>query len=63
MEQSIHLGGIMQVGDLVRHDQGYIGIIACIDPEQIGDDDEVEVVWNDGDICIMSTWNLELVCK
>ena len=53
----------MQVGDLVRHDQGHIGIITCIDPEQIGDDDEVEVLWNDGDICNMSVWDLEVMCK
>ena len=57
------VGGNMQVGDLVRHDQGYIGIIACVDPEQIGDEDEVEVHWNDGDVCNMSTYDLELICK
>ena len=54
----------MQVGDLVRHDQGYIGIIICIDPEQIGDIGEVEVLWNDGDVCNMSIYDLEVVsCK
>ena len=51
----------MQVGDLVRHDQGYIGIVTCIDPEQVGDDDEIEVHWNDGDVCIMSIWNVEVI--
>ncbi len=51
----------MQVGDLVRHDQGYIGIVTCIDPEQVGDDDEIEVHWNDGDVCIMSSWNVEVI--
>jgi heat shock protein HspQ len=53
----------MKVGDLVRHDQGYIGIITCVDPEQIGDEDEVEVHWNDGDVCNMSTYDLEVICK
>ena len=53
----------MQVGDLVRHDEGYIGIITCIDPEEIGDVDEGEVLWNDGDICNMSVWDLEAICK
>ncbi len=53
----------MKVGDLVRHDQGYIGIITCIDPKETGDNDEVEVHWNDGDVCSMSVWDLEAVCK
>jgi heat shock protein HspQ len=53
----------MKIGDLVRHDQGFIGIIICIDPEQIGDDDEVEVAWNDGDLCNMSVWDLEVICE
>ncbi len=53
----------MKVGDLVRHDQGYIGIITCIDPEETGDNDEVEVHWTDGDVCSMSVWDLDLVCK
>ena len=51
----------MKVGDLVRRDQGYIGIVTCIDPEQVGDDDEIEVHWNDGDVCIMSIWNVEVI--
>ena len=51
----------MRVGDLVRHDQGYSGIVTCIDPEQVGDDDEIEVHWNDGDVCIMSSWNVEVI--
>jgi heat shock protein HspQ len=44
----------VKVGDLVRHDQGFTGIITRIDPEEIGDDCEVEVAWNDGDVCNMS---------
>ena len=51
---------IMKLGDLVRHDQGYIGIIICIDPEET-DDDVVRVYWDDGDICNMPAWDLEVV--
>ena len=51
----------MKVGDLVRHDLGFIGIITAIDPEEIGDKDEVEVAWSDGDICNMSMWDLEVI--
>ena len=52
----------MQVGDLVRLRRGTeIGIVTCIDPEQVGDDDEIEVHWNDGDVCIMSSWNVEVI--
>lgn len=40
----------MKVGDLVRDVEGkYIGIVSHIDPEEIGDDDAVMVVWLDGD--------------
>ncbi|QDP63443.1 MAG: hypothetical protein GOVbin703_190 [Prokaryotic dsDNA virus sp.] len=51
----------MKVGDLVRHDQGFTGIITCIDPEEIGDEFEVEVAWNDGDVCNMSIFDLEVI--
>jgi len=51
----------MKVGDLVRHDQGFIGIVTCVDPEEIGGDTEVEVLFNDGDCCTMSVWNLEII--
>jgi heat shock protein HspQ len=51
----------MEVGDLVRHDQGYLGIITRVDPENIGDIGEVEVAWNDGDLCNMSVWDLEVI--
>jgi len=53
----------MKVGDLVRHDEGYIGIITCIDSEKTGDSNEVEVAWNDGDTCNMSIWDLEPINK
>ena len=53
----------MKVGDLVRHDQRFIGIITCIDPYQYGVEDEVLVVWNDGDVCNMSVYDLEVVSE
>ena len=53
----------MKVGDLVRHDQGFIGIIICVDPEQIGDEFEVEVAWNDGDVCNMTVYDLEVISE
>tara|TARA_B100001113_G_C21005480_1_gene576886 strand:- start:742 stop:909 length:168 start_codon:yes stop_codon:yes gene_type:complete len=51
----------VKVGDLVRHDQGFTGIIICIDPEEIGDEWEVEVAWNDGDVCNMSIFDMEVI--
>ncbi len=47
----------MQVGDLVRHvytgrrnpEGAPVGIVTHIDPEEIGDQEEVLVLWNDGD--------------
>ena len=55
----------MKVGDLVRHLHilGFTGIIICIDPEGIGDDYEVEVGWNDGDVCNMSVYDLEVISE
>ena len=38
----------MQVGDLVKF-RGSIGVVTCIDPEEIGDSQEVEVSWSEGD--------------
>jgi len=57
----------MKVGDLVKASDGIdcgenlVGIITCIDPEGINDEEEVEVLWNDGDRCNHSTWVLELI--
>ena len=53
----------MKVGDLVRHDQGFTGIITCIDPEEIGDLDEVLVLWNDGDLSNHSVCYLEVISE
>lgn len=52
----------MKVGDLVKQvSWDGIGIVTCADPEQIGDMEEVEVTWNDGDVCNHSTCHLWLV--
>ena len=61
----------MKVGDLVTiagsmERLGYprcIGIVTCIDPEEIGDNEEVEVKWTSGfhDCSNHSTWNLEMI--
>jgi hypothetical protein len=53
----------MNVGDLVRHDRGYLGVITCVDPENLGDIDEVEVAWSDGDVCNMSVWDLDKISE
>jgi hypothetical protein len=50
----------MKVGDLVKYGE-YLGIVTCIDPEEIGDNEEVEVTWIDGDVGNASTRYLELV--
>ena len=50
----------MKVGDLVKYGE-YLGIITCIDPEEIGDNEEVEVIWSDGDVGNHSTRHLEVV--
>jgi hypothetical protein len=56
----------MQVGDLVTFEFDYIasvGIITCIDPEEIGDVNEVEVLWTDGDARNHSTIHLEVISE
>ena len=40
-------GDKMNVGDLVRCEDCF-GVITYVDPEEIGDTDEVEVAWTDG---------------
>ena len=50
----------MQVGDLVNF-RGSIGVITCIDPEEIGDAQEVEVSWSEGDVGNMSCGLLEVI--
>ena len=50
----------MKVGDLVRYVR-HIGVITHIDPEEIGDPEEVLVLWSDGDLCNHSMEYLEVV--
>ena len=52
----------MKVGDLVRYGIP-LGIITCIAPEEIGDNEEGEVTWIDGDVGNASTRYLELVSE
>ena len=52
----------MKVGDLVRYGE-YFGIVTCIDPEKLGDNEEVEVTWHDGDVSNHSLWFLEAVSE
>ena len=55
----------MKVGDLVKFFNGCVGIITCVDPEGIGDTEEVEVVWTDaeGTICNHSAHFLEVISE
>ena len=52
----------MQVGDLVKYGE-HLGIVTYIDPEEIGDNEEVEVTWSDGDVGNASTRYLEIVSE
>ena len=45
----------MQVGDLVRHRNHPIWAVIL----EIGDD-EVRCLWNDGDVCWVTSWLLEV---
>ena len=52
----------MQVGDLVKQFcWDGTGVITCIDPEEIGDTQEVEVSWSEGDVGNMSCGLLEVI--
>ena len=59
----------MKVGDLVTatwvgdRTQKTLGIVTCIDPEEIGDNEEVEVLWTCGwtDRSNHSAFNLRVV--
>ena len=50
----------MKVGDLVKYGK-WLGVVTYIDPEEIGDNEEVEVTWHDGDVSNHSAWFLEVV--
>ena len=63
----------MKVGDMVTiagsmerlERPRCLGIIVCLDPEEIGDNDEVAVQWTFGftDCSNHSTWNLEVISE
>ena len=61
----------MKVGDLVKEataacsgwQTACVGIITHIDPEEIGDDNEVLVMWNDGEAMNHSVEFLELISE
>jgi hypothetical protein len=40
-----------------------VGIVTCIDPEELGDSNEVEVLWSDGDARNHSTRWLEVISE
>jgi hypothetical protein len=52
----------MKIGDLVRF-RGYIGIVTCLDPEEIGDEEEVMVLWNNSELCSHTTRLLEVISE
>lgn len=59
---------MIKVGDLVTFefnpdDVASLGIVTCIDPEELGDPEEVEVLWNDGDRRNHSTRFLEVISE
>ena len=55
----------MQVGDLVCLEAGIdpalVGVITHIDPEEIGDPEEVLVLWSDGELGNHSMSRLQVV--
>jgi len=51
---------LIEVGSLVKGG-GFTGIVTCVDPEEIGDKEEVEVMWLDGDITNARTRFLEVI--
>ena len=51
---------LIKVGSLVKGG-GFTGIVTCVDPEEIGDNEEVEVMWLDGDRTNARTRFLEVI--
>ena len=59
----------MRVGDLVtylyltpsRRDEGEVGLVMVLDPEEIGDPEEVLVLWSDGQLSNHSMRYLEVI--
>jgi len=53
---------LIKVGSLVTGG-GFTGVVTCVDPEEIGDKEEVEVMWLDGDITNASVRYLEVLSE
>jgi len=51
---------MIKVGSLVRWCD-YTGIVTCVDPEERGDNEEVEVMWLGGDRTNASVRYLEVI--
>ena len=51
---------LIKVGSLVTGG-GFTGIVTCVDPEEIGDKEEVEVLWLEGDRTNASVRYLEVI--
>ena len=51
---------LIKAGTLVKGG-GFTGIVTCVDPEEIGDKEEVEVMWLDGDRTNASVRYLEVI--
>jgi hypothetical protein len=51
---------LIKTGSLVKW-QGFTGIVTCVDPEEIGDKEEVEVLWFEGDRTNASVRYLEVI--
>ena len=51
---------LIKTGSLVKW-QGFTGVVTCVDPEERGDNEEVEVMWLDGDRTNASVRYLEVI--
>jgi len=59
----------MKVGDLVKTEawpdtsKYVVGLVTCVDPEEIGNSKEVEIAWMDGTTMNHSTRYLEVISE
>ena len=51
---------LIKTGSLVKW-QGFTGVVTCVDPEERGDNEEVEVMWLDGDTTLASVRYLKVL--
>ena len=51
---------LIKAGTLVKGG-GFTGVVTCVDPEEIGDKEEVEVLWFEGDRTNASVRYLEVI--